>query len=317
MVARSMTKRDYEHTPVLLTEVMQYLLLNSSGIYVDATFGRGSHADAILKQLTANGRLIAIDQDLSAIAFAKQCYANEIRFKIIHQSFSHLASILQAEQVFGQVQGILFDLGVSSPQLDDAKRGFSFMRDGPLDMRMDVSSGVDAATWLATVDEKTLADSLWLYGEERYSRRIARAICQIRREEAITSTLQLATIIKQAIPGFSKDKHPATRSFQAIRIVINQELQALEQALSASLDALAIGGRLLVISFHSLEDRIVKQFIKHHEQGTPIPRGLPVKAMQFTPRLRQVQKPIKPSVNEIARNPRARSAVLRIMEKLS
>jgi 16S rRNA (cytosine1402-N4)-methyltransferase len=221
--------------------------------------------------------------------------------------------------IFGRISGILFDLGVSSPQLDDPERGFSFVREGKLDMRMDTSQGMAAMTWLATINEEELATILWQYGEEKFSRRVARAIVMARTEKPIETTKQLADIIKYAIPKTKKsyDKHPATRSFQAIRIAINQELTELQQGLEIGIDALNRGGRLAVISFHSLEDRIVKQFIKLNEKGETLPRGLPIKGEHFKAKLITVMKPIKPHVNEINVNPRARSAVLRIAEKLS
>jgi 16S rRNA (cytosine1402-N4)-methyltransferase len=319
MAACRMTDMNYQHIPVLLNEAVASLLTELNGIYVDATFGRGSHSDAILKNLGPNGRLIAFDKDPEAVAYAKQHFSHDKRFSIFHRSFASLQASLEELHLFGKVNGILFDLGVSSPQLDDPDRGFSFSRDGKLDMRMDTTQGMDAMTWIAKVDEKELADTLWKYGEEKFSRRIARSIVTIRAQQAITTTAQLAEIIKFATPKPKKphDKHPATRSFQAIRIAINQELTDLESALSQGLEALASGGRLALISFHSLEDRIVKQFIRHHEKGDDLPRGLPVKGVNFNTRLKSIGKPIKPSMKEINFNPRARSAILRIAEKLS
>lgn len=286
-------------------------------IYVDATFGRGSHSQAMLNHLSENGRLIAFDKDPEAIVYAKQ-HIHDKRFTIFHSSFAHMHIFLNELNVLGKVKGILFDLGVSSPQLDDPERGFSFTRVGKLDMRMDTSQGMDAKEWIAKVDEKELADVLRQYGEEKFSRRIARAIVTARNEIPITMTTQLAEIIKFALPKPKKpqDKHPATRSFQAIRIAINQELSELQQGLAQALEALALRGRLAVISFHSLEDRTVKQFIKRHEKGEELPRGLPVKGNQFNARLKSVGKPIKPNLKEINDNPRARSAILRIAEKL-
>lgn len=309
----------FQHIPVLLNEAVDGLVTAIDGIYVDATFGRGSHSQAILNRLSPNGRLIAFDKDPEAIAYAKQHFAHDKRFKIYHSSFARLHLCLQQENVFGAVTGVLFDLGVSSPQLDNPERGFSFSRSGKLDMRMDTTQGVDAMQWLAKVDEKELADILWNYGEEKFSRRIAKAIVTKRAEAPITTTAQLADIIKFATPKPKQphDKHPATRSFQAIRIAINQELSDLELGLNQALEALQTGGRLAVISFHSLEDRIVKQFIKQQEKGKEIPRGLPVKGSHFNARLQSVGKAIKPNTNEIEANPRARSAILRIAEKLS
>lgn len=308
-----------QHIPVLLNEAIEQLIVSPHGIYIDATFGRGSHSQAILNKLSADGRLIAFDKDPIAIAYAKQQFANEPRFTIFHRSFADLQMSLDELQLSGKIAGILFDLGVSSPQLDDPERGFSFSKSGKLDMRMDTTQGIDAMQWIATVGEKELADVLWQYGEEKFSRRIARAIVEKRSETPITTTTQLADIIKFAMPKPKKphDKHPATRSFQAIRIAVNQELTDLESGLNQALNGLAVGGRLSVISFHSLEDRIVKQFIKHHEKGEELPRGLPIKGSQFNARLKSIGKPIKPSLQEVDLNPRARSAILRIAEKLS
>jgi len=306
-----------EHIPVLLDEAVSGLVTTADGIYVDATFGRGSHSQAILNQLGPHGRLIAFDKDLEAVAYAKQVFSHDKRFLIFHCSFAQMQASLDTLQVFGKVNGILFDLGVSSPQIDDPKRGFSFTREGRLDMRMDTTKGLDAMTWIATVREEDLADVLWKYGEEKFSRRIARAIVNARQEQPIETTTQLGEIIKFAMPGISHDKHPATRSFQAIRIAINQELTELESALDQALEALIIGGRLALISFHSLEDRMVKQFIRHHEKGEDLPRGLPVKGVHFNSRLKAIGKPIKPGMKETNLNPRARSAILRIAEKLS
>lgn len=308
-----------QHIPVLLHEAVDALVTTTTGIYVDATFGRGSHSHAILQRLSQQGRLIAFDKDPEAVAYAKAHFSKDKRFTIIHSSFANLTRELNHLHLNGQINGILFDLGVSSPQLDNPERGFSFARSGKLDMRMDTTSGVDAITWIAQIGEKELADILWQYGEEKFSRRIARAIVTKRAEAPITTTAQLADIIKFAIPAPKKphDKHPATRSFQAIRIAINAELTDLEQALNQSISALSKGGRLAVISFHSLEDRIVKQFIKQQEKGQPIPRGLPIKAKDFQAVLSSLGKPIKPSLTEINLNQRARSAILRIAEKRS
>ncbi len=309
----------HQHIPVLLDEAVASLFSSADGIYVDATFGRGSHSQAILNKLSTHGRLIAFDKDPDAIAFATKHFSQDKRFTIFHSSFADMQTHLDKLHVFGNVKGILFDLGVSSPQLDNPDRGFSFARDGKLDMRMDTSRGIDAMKWLAQVKEEDLAHVLWSYGEEKSSRRIARAIVAARSNGPITTTGQLADIISRAMPKSKKpyDKHPATRSFQAIRIAINQELIEIEQGLSQALDALVMGGRLSVISFHSLEDRIVKQFIKQHEKGKELPRGLPIKGNHFKSRLKSIGKPIRPSLSETHVNPRARSAILRIAEKLS
>lgn len=319
MAACHMSGIFHEHIPVLLNEAVENLVISPNGIYIDATFGRGSHSQAILNRLNADGRLIAFDKDPEAVAYAKQYFAKDKRFTIFHRSFAQMETSLNEINVFGQIQGILFDLGVSSPQLDNPERGFSFTRGGKLDMRMDTTQGVDAMQWLATVKEDELADILWQYGEEKFSRRIARSIVTKRNETPITTTAQLAEIIKFATPKPKKphDKHPATRSFQAIRIAINQELTELQQGLTQALEALMVKGRLCVISFHSLEDRIVKQFIRQYEKGEELPRGLPIKGDRFKARLKSIGKPIKPGLHEVNVNPRARSAILRIAEKLS
>jgi 16S rRNA (cytosine1402-N4)-methyltransferase len=316
MVACRMNDETGKHLPVLLTEVIENLVIKADGIYVDATFGRGGHATAILAQLGPKGRLLAIDKDPTAVAHAKTVLGHDKRFTIEHGSFADLERFLESQDCMGKVDGILFDLGVSSPQLDDAERGFSFMRDGKLDMRMNTEAGVDAASWLARVPEEELAKVLWEYGEERYSRRIARSIVAIRAEKPIATTKQLSEIVSAAIPRWQKGKHPATRSFLAIRIAINHELADLEQGLAQSLEALSVGGRVAVISFHSLEDRLVKRFVQQHERGNDFPPGLPVRYDMFNSRLKRLGRAIKPGTREIAFNPRARSAILRIAEKL-
>lgn len=317
MVASRMEDNLKTHLPVLLNEVITQLAIKPTGIYVDATFGRGGHAQAILNRLGPTGALMAMDKDPEAIAYACQLFAGESRFKIRQGSFSDLKSFLMDEGCYGKVDGILMDLGVSSPQLDDAERGFSFIREGKLDMRMDISQGMDAATWLANISETHLAKVLWEFGEERFSRRIAKAIVNARLEKPILTTTQLADIIAKAHPKWEKGKNPATRSFQAIRIAINHELEDLVTGLQQSFDSLKTEGRLLVISFHSLEDRIVKHFIQDHESGERFPAKLPIKQTQVQPKMKRVGSAIKPSAQEIAENPRSRSAVLRIAEKLS
>lgn len=307
----------HQHIPVLLGEAVSNLITSPDGIYVDATFGRGSHSRAILDKLSKKGSLIAFDKDPEAVEYAKS-NIQDSRFTIIHSSFARMKVVLNELHLAGKINGILFDLGVSSPQLDDPDRGFSFSREGKLDMRMDTTQGTDAMNWIATVDEKELADVLWQYGEEKASRRIARKIVAVRAEEPITTTTQLASIIAGCLPKPKKqEKHSATRSFQAIRIAINQELTELKLALVQAMEVLAINGRLCAISFHSLEDRLVKQFIREHEKGQELPRGLPVKHHEFDARLKSIGKPVKPSDGEVNTNPRARSAVLRIAEKLS
>jgi 16S rRNA (cytosine1402-N4)-methyltransferase len=317
MAACRMSDISQQHIPVLLQEAVALLITSPGGIYVDATFGRGSHSREILKHLDSTGKLIAFDKDPEAVAYAKAQIQDE-RFSIFHASYANLQMVLQGIDAWNKVSGILFDLGVSSPQLDNPERGFSFVREGKLDMRMDTSQGLSAMEWLADIDETELANVLWLYGEEKFSRRIARAIVNARAEQAITTTAQLSEIVTHAIPfKRPQDKHAATRSFQAIRIAVNHELTDLEKVLPQALEALAAGGRLAVISFHSLEDRIVKQFIRHHEKGEELPFGLPVKGHHFDARLKSVGKPVRASLKELNFNPRARSAIMRIAEKQS
>jgi 16S rRNA (cytosine1402-N4)-methyltransferase len=294
------------------------------GIYVDGTFGRGGHAAAVLQRLGADGRLIVMDRDPEAIASARQQHGEDSRVSIVHADYTEMKSWIE-EQGLGQaIDGILLDLGVSSPQLDDASRGFSFQQNGPLDMRMNTSTGETAQAWLMQAPEQEIADVLWRYGEERYSRRIARRIVEYREEQDITDTQTLVEIIRDCIPSprgkkRQPTKHPATRSFQAIRIRINRELEQLETLLADLFDILRIGGRLLIISFHSLEDRLVKRFMR--EQSTPpkLPRGLPLKQeeLSLSVRLKLIGKAIKAGSEETAQNPRARSAVLRVAERVS
>lgn len=317
MVACRMTNATFQHTSVLMSEVIENLSLKKDGIYVDATFGRGGHAKAILDRLGPAGRLIAMDKDPEAIAHARNIFSHDKRFSIQHGSFATLNGLLVSLELVGKIDGILFDLGVSSPQIDNPDRGFSFQSDGKLDMRMDSSHGMDATAWVANTSEKEIADVLWRFGEERFSRRIARFIVAEREIAPIDTTEKLASLIARAVPIREKGKNPATRSFQAIRIVVNHELDDLTQGLDQSIAALKSGGRLLVISFHSLEDRIVKHFIQDHELGDPLPAGLPVKFNAFKAKLKRVGKAIKPTPEEIAKNPRARSAVLRIAERQS
>jgi 16S rRNA (cytosine1402-N4)-methyltransferase len=293
------------------------LAVKPAGVYLDGTFGRGGHSRLILQRLGPQGRLIAIDRDPQAVAFAKEHFAEDGRFMIVKGSFARMAEIAAAARVSGQVDGVLLDLGVSSPQLDQADRGFSFLQDGPLDMRMDPTSGQSAAAWLAQVEVKELARVLKEYGEERHAMRIARAIVQAGQQAPIRTTRELAEIVARANPSWEKGKHPATRSFQAIRIHINQELEELRQALMQVLEVLAPGGRLAVISFHSLEDRLVKRFMREQSRGDPFPAGLPVTRDQLQPAMRLSAKPRYPDAQELAHNPRARSAVLRVAERLA
>jgi 16S rRNA (cytosine1402-N4)-methyltransferase len=316
MVACRMKEIFNEHQAVMLAEVIENLAIQPNGVYVDATFGRGGHAQAILNQLGPDGRLLAMDKDPEAIAYARAQFAHDKRFIIQHGSFADLTGFVTQQNLLGKVKGILFDLGVSSPQLDNPERGFSFMREGVLDMRMDSSQGIDAATWLAKIDEKELANVLWEYGEERYSRRVAKAIVTARQELPIATTAQLAAIIAKAIPAWQKGKHPATRSFQAIRIAVNHELEDLEMGLAQAIAVLAVHGRMAVISFHSLEDRLVKHFMQRQEHGVDIPADLPIKHINIEVSFKRLGRAIKPSEKEIAMNPRARSAILRIGEKL-
>lgn len=306
------------HISVLLQEALDGLAIKPDGCYLDGTFGRGGHSRAILSKLGPQGRLFAIDRDPTAIATAVLLKAEDPRFHITHSPFAALATIAEQLHITGALDGILLDLGVSSPQLDDADRGFSFMRDGPLDMRMDPSSGISAAAWLAEADVEDISFVLREYGEEKFAWRIAQAIVAARAETQITRTAQLAKLISDSVPKSNKEKkHPATRSFQAIRIYINSELEQVNQALQAAMQVLKPGGRLVVISFHSLEDRLVKQFMRRYAKGEPVPRGIPLTAAQMQQRteLTLIGKAIMPSEQELEANPRARSAVLRIAEK--
>ena len=307
---------EFGHRPVLLNEVLEVLNIRPGGVYVDATFGRGGHAEAILQRLGPEGRLMAIDKDPQAVAVAKSKFANDPRFSIFHGSFADVGHAVEQAGLSGQVDGLLLDLGVSSPQLDDGQRGFSFLRDGPLDMRMDTTSGESAAQWLAHAKESDIIQVLREFGEERFAKRIARSIVETRQEQPIETTAQLAALISEAVPKHEKEKHPATRSFQAIRIFINRELDDLRQCLDQILDVLREGGRLVVISFHSLEDRIVKRFVRDLARGDDFPSDLPVTADQLNPKMRLVGKAVRASLAETAANPRARSAVLRVAEKL-
>jgi len=308
---------DFSHTTVLLHEAVDALVRDPGGFYVDGTFGRGGHSALILEQLNDAGRVLGIDKDPEAIVYAGERFAGEARFSIERGSFADMAQFVRARGLEGKVGGILLDLGVSSPQLDDPARGFSFLNEGPLDMRMNPDTGQSAAQWLASADEKEIADVIFTYGEERFARRMARAIVAARQEVAITTTAQLARIIADANPAWEKGKHPATRAFQAIRIHINRELEDLERCLDQALDLLAIGGRLVVISFHSLEDRIVKRFIRKHVKGDEhLPPGIPVTQDMLRQRLKSVGKAVKAGTAEVKQNPRARSAVMRVAERI-
>lgn len=305
------------HLSVLYEPSLTQLAIKPDGIYLDCTFGRGGHSAGILQCLGDQGRLIALDRDRDAINSAQAAtLAHDQRLTLHHCSFDRLQSICEAVNVAGQVNGILMDLGVSSPQLDEAERGFSFMRDGPLDMRMDQHSGLSAADYLAQVDEKTLTEVLFDYGEERFAKRIAHAIVEQRRQQPLTTTRQLAQLIEASVPFRDPHKHPATRSFQAIRIAVNQELEQIKSGLQQAVNVLAPGGRLVVISFHSLEDRLVKQFIRAQSGPGFNPGRLPIKEHDIARGpLTKIGKAIKASDEEVAQNPRARSAVLRTAEK--
>jgi 16S rRNA (cytosine1402-N4)-methyltransferase len=300
----------FEHVPVMLAQVLEGLAIKFDGIYLDGTFGRGGHAREVLKKLGPEGRLLLMDRDPMAIASAEREFGNDPRVAIRHADFAELAQWSETEV---GLNGVLFDLGVSSPQLDDASRGFSFQSDGPLDMRMDPSRGVSAAQWLATADEQDIADVLWRYGEERVSRRIAHAIVERRRERPLMTTRDLANLLVRTMGRHGRHKHPATRTFQALRIQVNDELTALRHGLEAARLRLRPGGRLAVISFHSLEDRTVKRFIRG-EHAASVRRGLPMPHVAPSA-LAAIGKAQFADAAEVAANPRARSAVLRIAEK--
>ncbi|VAX08784.1 16S rRNA (cytosine(1402)-N(4))-methyltransferase [hydrothermal vent metagenome] len=302
------------HQSVLLHEAVAALRISSSGCYLDGTFGRGGHSRVILQALGQEGRLLAIDKDPAAVESGCRQFADDSRFVIEHGSFAMLERLAGQRGLMGKVDGILLDLGVSSPQLDNPERGFSFMQDGPLDMRMDTTSGMSAADWLNQATNAEIAQVLKSYGEERFAKRIARAIVVAREEAPIMHTGQLAAVIAQANPVKEPGRNPATRSFQAIRIYINRELDDLRDCLRQVLDILAPSGRLVIISFHSLEDRIVKRFMRDHARGDDFPIGVPVTHKQLSPRLRLVGKATRPSAAEVHANPRARSAVLRVAE---
>lgn len=311
---RAMTTVE-QHIPVLKREVLDALNVRSGGVYVDATLGRAGHARAILERIGAAGHLIGFDRDPRAIELGEELFAGDKRVHLIHSEFARMAEQLHEFTEFEKVDGVLMDLGVSSPQLDQAERGFSFMRDGDLDMRMDPTQGESAAQWLARVDERDLMMVLFDLGEEKFARRIARAIVLEREESKIESTLQLASIIENAIPRKEKHKHPATRTFQAIRLQVNQELSQVSEALPQAVQLLNEGGRLAVISFHSLEDRIVKRFIRELSTPNLPPRNIPVTEEAYLTPLKAIGKAIKPGKQEIADNPRARSSVLRVAER--
>jgi 16S rRNA (cytosine1402-N4)-methyltransferase len=311
-----MNLSEFAHTTVLLQETVDGCLNDPAGIYVDGTFGRGGHSRLLLSKLVPEGRLIGFDKDPLAIQTGKELEQEDSRFQIVQASFADMKAELNALGI-SQINGILLDLGVSSPQLDDAERGFSFMKDGPLDMRMNPDAGLSAAEWCAQTSEEEIARVLKEYGEERFAKRMARAIIKARAEAPITRTRELAELIKEANPAWEKHKHPATRAFQAIRIAVNNELGDLEKILADSVDLLLPHGRLAVISFHSLEDRMVKRFIRAQEKGRDLPPGIPVPDDMLGRTMKKMGKAIMPGNDEIRINARARSAVLRIAERLA
>ena len=306
------------HITVLLDEAVDGLAVRPDGCYLDGTFGRGGHSRLILERLGPDGRLLGFDKDPLAIATGTTLAAEDGRFVVVQRSFAELSDEVAVRGLAGAVSGILLDLGVSSPQLDDAARGFSFLHDGPLDMRMNPDAGVSAATFIATASEEEIARVFKEYGEERFAKRMARAVVQRRAEQPFERTADLAQVLTVANPAWEKGKNPATRAFQGLRIHVNNELGDLQRGLDAALETLAVGGRLVVISFHSLEDRIVKQFMRRHAKGEAdtLPRDLPIIPEAFQPRLKLIGKPQFASEAELKANPRSRSAVMRVAEKL-
>jgi 16S rRNA (cytosine1402-N4)-methyltransferase len=305
-----------EHTPVLVGEALAALAPEASGYYVDATFGRGGHTALLLETLGREGRVLAIDRDPQAIAAGQLRFADEVRLALVHASFADLATLVPAHADGRPCRGVLFDLGVSSPQLDDPSRGFSFRADGPLDMRMDPTRGEPISTWLARASVDEIREVIATLGEERFARRVAQAIVEARRQHPLERTGELATLVARAVKTREPGKHPATRTFQALRMFINDELGQLEKGLAGALDALVPGGRLAVISFHSLEDRVVKRFMKRESEVDPALARLPVVPPGKEPRLKLVGRKRRPAESEVERNPRARSALLRVAEKL-
>lgn len=308
----------YNHVTVLLDEAVAALAVRPDGRYLDGTFGRGGHSRLLLRQLGPDGCLLGFDKDPLAIATGQALAAEDGRFVVVQRSFAELGAEVSQRGWTGTLSGVLLDLGVSSPQLDDPERGFSFLNDGPLDMRMDPGRGISAAEWIATANEEDIARVLKEYGEERFARRMARAVVLRRSERPFERTADLAQVLTVANPAWEKGKNPATRAFQGLRIFINNELGDLEVGLEAALEALEIGGRLVVISFHSLEDRIVKQFMRRHAKGEAdtMPRDLPIIPEKFVPRLKLLGKPQYASAEEVKANSRSRSAVMRVAEKL-
>ena len=305
--------KTFQHKTVLLDEAVDCLVTDTSGHYIDGTFGRGGHSRLILSHLADKGQLTGIDKDPVAVGVAKELESEDQRFRICHGSFAQIKEFAGGEKV----DGILLDLGVSSPQLDDAGRGFSFQNDGPLDMRMDTTRGLSAAEWLAVASEGEITDVIKRFGEEKFGRRMAKGIIEAREQAPITGTAQLARIIANANPVWPKKIHPATKAFQGIRIFINSELDDLERLMEDSLELLKPGGRLVIISFHSLEDRMVKRFIRRHEKGDDVPSWVPLTEEQLNRRLKSIGKARKAGLEEVDGNPRARSAVMRVAERLA
>lgn len=304
-----------EHQTVLLQEAVAALVTDPDGFYVDGTFGRGGHSRLILQRLGAQGRLLGIDKDPQAVVAGNQLAGEDGRFAMVRGSFAEVSNLLE-QRAARPLAGLLLDLGVSSPQLDQAERGFSFSRDGELDMRMDPERGLSAADWLAREEEGEIARVLKEYGEERFARRMARAIVAARQQAPIRTTLQLARIVAEANPAWERGKNPATRAFQAIRIHINRELEDLAELLEQVPGLLAVGGRLVVISFHSLEDRMVKRFIRQQQRGADVPSYIPVTVSESRQQLRAVGKAVHAGEAEVAANPRSRSAVMRVAERV-
>ncbi len=306
-----------EHIPVLATEAIAALAPEADGYYVDATFGRGGHTALLLQALGREGRVLALDRDPAAIEAGRARFAGESRLTLVHAPFSDLAALVPAHSAGRACRGILFDLGVSSPQLDEPARGFSFRADGPLDMRMDPTRGEAVSAWLSRASVDEIREVIATYGEERFARRVAQAIVTAREQTPLTRTGQLAELVARAVRTREPGKHPATRTFQALRMYINDELDEIERGLAAALEVLAPGGRLAVISFHSLEDRLVKRFIERHSRLDPALADLPSVPAHLAPRLRRIGSKTRPQKAETARNPRARSALLRIAEKIA
>ena len=305
----------FQHQAVLLEEAVSSLSVRGEGLYLDATFGRGGHSRAIMAELTEQGRLFTLDKDPQAISAGMEKWSEDPRFSIVQGSFAEMDRMVQEWGIERNLDGILLDLGVSSPQLDDPERGFSFRKDGPLDMRMDPTTGVSAAQWLNDASEREMSRVFWEFGEERHARRIARSIVKVRQQQCLETTTQLAGLIESTI-GKREKKHPATRCFQAIRIFVNNELGDLAAGLIAAIRQLRPGGRLVVISFHSLEDRLVKRTFREAVRPGKVRRNIP-EHPDWSPSLKLVGKPIRPSENEISANPRARSAIMRVAEKLA